>query len=48
MLDILTLLASGGQERTETEYEELLRKAGFRLARVVPTNSAVSVVEANS
>jgi len=28
------------------EYSELLGKAGFRLARVVPTESAVSVVEA--
>jgi hypothetical protein len=35
-----------GQERTEAEYAALLGKAGFRLTRVVPTASAVSVVEA--
>ena len=28
------------------EYETLLTKAGFRMTRVVPTASAVSVVEA--
>ena len=33
-------------ERTEAEYAALLYKAGFRLTRVVPTPSAVSVVEA--
>ncbi len=40
------LVIPGGQERTEAEYAELLGKAGFRLTRVVPTESAVSVVEA--
>jgi hypothetical protein len=45
MLDIMMLVGPGGQERTSSEYEALLRKAGFRLTRVVPTPSAVSVVE---
>jgi len=45
-LDILMLVASGGQERTEAEYRTLLSKASFRLTRAVPTNSPVSVVEA--
>lgn len=46
MLDIAMLAIAGGQERTEPEYRQLLEKAGFRLTRVVPTKSAVSVVEA--
>jgi hypothetical protein len=46
MLDIIMLAVSGGQERTEPEYCALLDKAGFRLIRVVPTQSAVSLVEA--
>jgi hypothetical protein len=46
MLDIMMLVGPGGQERTEQEYGALLGKAGFRLTRVVPTTSAVSVVEA--
>ena len=46
MLDMMMLLGPGGRERTEPEYRELLHKAGFTLARAVPTPSAVSVVEA--
>jgi hypothetical protein len=46
VLDIIMLAVTGGQERTEAEYRALLEKAGFRLKRVVPTQSAVSVIEA--
>ena len=46
MLDMLMLLFTGGRERTEEEYAELLARAGFRLERVSPTRSAVSVLEA--
>lgn len=46
MLDMMMLLGPGGQERTEAEYRALLNKGGFTLARVVPTQSAVSIVEA--
>ncbi len=44
--DMVMLVIPGGQERTEAEYASLLGKAGFRLSRVVPTESVVSVVEA--
>jgi O-methyltransferase domain/Dimerisation domain len=46
ILDINMLAVTGGQERTEPEYRALLDKAGFQLARVIQTESAVSVVEA--
>jgi hypothetical protein len=46
MLDMMMLVGPGGQERTEAEYRTLLDKAGFRITRLVPTESAVSVVEA--
>jgi O-methyltransferase domain/Dimerisation domain len=46
VLDMVMLVFPGGQERTEAEYASLLGKAGLRLSRVVPTASAVSVVEA--
>ena len=46
VFDMVMLVLPGGQERTEAEYIALLGKAGFRLTRVVPTESAVSVVEA--
>ena len=47
ILDMFMLLVNGaGQERTEAQYVELLDEAGFRLDRVLPTASPVSVVEA--
>jgi hypothetical protein len=46
MLDMTMLVQLGGQERTKDEYAQLLGKAGFHLAQVVPTDSAASIVEA--
>jgi O-methyltransferase/methyltransferase family protein len=40
------IMGLGGIERTESEYADLLARAGFRLTRVVPTPSPMSVVEA--
>jgi hypothetical protein len=45
-LDLVMLLYTGGMERTEEQYAELLDKADFQLSRVIPTKSAVSIVEA--
>ncbi len=46
MIDLLMLVTIGGQERSESEYRQLLDSSGFQLTRVVPTRSAVSIVEA--
>jgi hypothetical protein len=46
MLDMMMLVGPGGQERTAKEYAALLARSGFRLTQVVPTESAVGVVEA--
>lgn len=46
MLDMLILALTGGRERTEAQYAELLDRAGFTLTRVIPTRTAVSVIEA--
>jgi hypothetical protein len=46
LLDMMMLVGPGGQERTADEYRALLSKAGFNLVRVIPTASAVSIVEA--
>jgi O-methyltransferase domain/Dimerisation domain len=45
LLDLTMLVIPGGQERTEEEYRRLFGKAGFHLARIVPTASEVSVIE---
>jgi hypothetical protein len=41
----LEMLLIGGAERTEAEYRTLLAEAGFKMTRVIPTGSAVSIVE---
>jgi hypothetical protein len=43
-LDILMLIMTGGRERTRADYESLLASGGFRLDRVVPTASPISVI----
>lgn len=45
-LDISMLAVTGGRERSEPQYRALLAAAGFRLARVLPTASQYSIVEA--
>jgi hypothetical protein len=46
LLDLVMLAVTGGRERTEREYAELLEASGFRLTRVVPTAAEISVIEA--
>jgi ubiquinone/menaquinone biosynthesis C-methylase UbiE len=45
-IDIEMLMLPGGRERTEVEYRSLFEATGFRLTRVVPNKSPLSVVEA--
>ena len=44
-LDLNMLVLPGGQERTEAEFRQLFASAGFKLTRVVPTTTEVSVIE---
>ena len=46
LLDLLMLVYAGGRERTEAEYRDLLMSAGFSMKRIVPTASAISIIEA--
>src|SRR5262249_50641837 len=48
IIDIIMLTLTGGQERTEHEYRELLASAGFRLNRVISTASGFAIFEALS
>jgi len=45
-LDLEMLAMPGGKERTQQEFTELFAASGFKLTRVVPTASPLSVVEA--
>jgi hypothetical protein len=44
-LDLLMLVMEGGKERTRDEYRNLLEASGFKLTRIVPTKSPMSVIE---
>ena len=45
-IDLNMLVMTGGLERTEDEFRKLLDASGFRLARVINTESPISIVEA--
>lgn len=45
-IDLEMLLLPGGKERTEREYRDLFAETGFRMTKVIPTQSSLSVVEA--
>ena len=46
-VDLESLLTTpGGYERSEAQYRSLLEAAGFRVTRVIPTQTANSIIEA--
>ena len=46
LLDLQMMIATkGGKERTEKEFEELFKKAGFKLTRIIPTAAPLSIIE---
>lgn len=45
LLDLEMLLFPGGLERTEQQFRDLFAASGWRLNRVIPTPSPVSIVE---
>jgi hypothetical protein len=42
----MLVMTSGGRERTETEFRNLLTNAGFELLRILPTSSPLFLFEA--
>ncbi|MFF5442088.1 methyltransferase [Streptomyces achromogenes] len=47
-LDLMMMSSLVGRERTEEDFVQLLKEAGLRLRRIVPTSTVLSVVEAVS
>ena len=43
--DVNMLVCTGGRQRSEAEFRRLYEAAGFRLTRVVPTQTYVKVIE---
>jgi hypothetical protein len=46
LIDLNMMVMTGGAERTEREYAQLLNKSGFRLDRLITTKSPFSIIEA--
>jgi hypothetical protein len=46
LVDITMLINVGGRERTQAEFEKLLQRAGLRLQKIIPTESALYILEA--
>lgn len=46
IIDLEMLLLPGGVERTANEFEALLRSAGFKMTRIIPTKGPMSIIEA--
>ena len=44
--DVLMLVCTGGRQRTETEFRNLLAESGFRLTGIVPTAARACVIQA--
>jgi len=46
MADLIMMIHLSGRERTEAEFRTLLAGAGLSLARIIPTASPLSIIEA--
>jgi hypothetical protein len=47
LIDLESLLTTpGGYERTEAQYRSLLETVGFKVTRIIPTQTANSIIEA--
>jgi len=44
--DLNMLVMTGGKERTQAEFDQLLAAAGFKLLKVIPTELPPSIIEA--
>jgi hypothetical protein len=45
VMDLVVVLFSGGRERTEKEFSGLFAASGWRLNRIIPTASPLSIIE---
>ena len=43
--DVLMMVCTGGRQRSETEFRDLLAASGFRLTRVIPTVARVCIIQ---
>jgi hypothetical protein len=46
LMDLLMLTVTGGVERSQSEFQQILAQSGFELGRVYPTTTHQSIIEA--
>jgi 16S rRNA G1207 methylase RsmC len=46
MTDIYMMVGLGGRERTKKEFQDLLKKADFKIEKIIPTVSPLSLIVA--
>ena len=46
--DVNMLARTGGRNRTEKEYRDLLESGGFQVTRVLPTRGDLTLLESNA
>lgn len=46
LVDMEMLLLGGAKERTADQWRDVLSRAGFRLTRIVPSATPLSIIEA--
>ena len=44
--DLDMIILAKGKERTQIEFKELLEKSGFKLTKIIPTPTVLSIIEA--
>ncbi|MDX1438083.1 MAG: methyltransferase, partial [Anaerolineales bacterium] len=45
-IDMIMMILTGGLERTELEYRQLLEQAGFKIGKIVATPGGTGIIEA--
>jgi hypothetical protein len=45
LVDITMLIGAGGRERARAEFGKLLERAGLKLQKIIPTESALYILE---
>lgn len=46
-IDLHMMVMTGGRERSSQDFADLLKKSGFRLNRIIPTQAKLSIIEAS-
>jgi hypothetical protein len=46
LTDLNMLVLTSGMERTKSEFEQLFKQTGFKLANIIPTPSPMNIIEA--